>query len=245
MPAYPILHRWTGMPIALLEGEDFLSALELAARQPAKLLYANLAAIRVPGARLRKADLRGAELSRSDLSGALLAEADLRTTRLVLANLDDACLHGANLRQADLRSADLRGTDLRRARLVGADFRGALLQGAKLEGALLDWRFSELPLEILRRQRDVAGPGSKVVSALAFDENAREFARLRTLLRTRSWADWALPILAHHVCKDDNAPELLRRLVADLPTWPEGPPVAESRMLWTRRASVRAAAAQM
>ncbi len=239
MPAYPILHRWTGMPIALLEGEDFPKALELAARQPGKLLYANLAAIRVPGALLAKTDLRGADLSRSDLSGALMTGADLRTARLVGANLDDACLRGADLRQADVRGADLRGVDLREARLVGGDLRGALLQGAKLEAALLDWRYSELPLEILRRQHDSGGLGSKLVSTLAFDENPRDFAWLRTLLRAGPAAEWALPILAHHVCKGDNAPELLRRLVADLPARSNRSTSAESPMLWTRRALAR------
>jgi hypothetical protein len=233
------------MPIALLEGEDFPKALELAAHQPGKLLYANLAAIRVPGAPLANSDLRGADLSRSDLSGTLLGGADLRTARLVRAKLDDACLRGADLRQADLRSSDLRGADLRETWLVGADLRGALLHGARLEGALLDWRYSELPLEILRRQQDAEGLGSKLVSTLAFDESPREFAWLKTILLFSSAADWALPILAHHICKGDNAPELLRRLVVDLPARSDCSWAGTAPMLWTRRAPAHAATTPM
>jgi hypothetical protein len=249
MVVYPIVHRWTGIPIALLEGESFPAALERAAAEPGKLLYANLASIRVPGVMLPRGDLRGADLSRSDLSGGMLAEVDLRTASLVAARLRETCLHAADLRQADLRSADLRGADLQEARLAGADLRRALLQGAKLRGAVLDWRWSELPLEILRQHHEAATRGSKVVAALAFDDNAHEFAWLKALSRLGSAADWALRILSRWAHPSDNASALMRSLMADLPSRPrasgepDAPPSSEAKtqMLWTRRAAGRVA----
>jgi hypothetical protein len=250
MPVYPILHRWTGIPIGLIVGETFPEALARAARHPGRLLYADLAAIRVPSVSLPKADLRGADLSHSDLSGGMLAGADLRTARLVGACLRESCLHSADLRQADLRQADLRQADLEDARLVGGDLRGALLRGANLRGAVLDWRWSELPLEILRQHQEAARQGSKVVAALAFDDNAHEFAWLKAVLHLGPGADWALRIFAQWIRRGDNAPELMRKLVADLQPISCGSNAdlmpsdgTQTPMLWIRRAPVRDAIA--
>jgi hypothetical protein len=233
MPLYTILHRWSETPIALVEASDFPRALALAVEQRVKLLYANLEGTVAPWAALRGADLRGADLSHAELACANLEEADLRTSRGVGTYFRRALLGRADLRQADLRQADLRRASLEGAKLVGADLRGALLFGARLGGAVLDWRWSVVPLELLRQDRRASQQGSKLLAALAFEEDEQPFAWLKVLLNHREAADWALAVLARHIRAEDNAPELLRKLTAD--AVPVARAAQTSPMLWTRR----------
>ena len=170
MPLYTILHRWSATPIALVEAADFPRALALAVERRVKLLYADLEGTAAPWAALGGADLRGADLSHAELACANLQGADLRTARGVGTYLRRALLGRADLRQADLRQADLRLAGLEEARLVGADLRGTLLYGARLGGAVLDWRWSVIPLELLRQDRGAGRQGSKLVADLAFED---------------------------------------------------------------------------
>ena len=198
MPLYTILHRWSATPIALVEAADFPRALALAVEQRVKLLYADLEGTVAPWTALAGADLRGADLSHAELACADLQGADLRTAVAVGTYFRRALLGRADLRQADLRRADLRLASLEEARLVGADLRGTLLLGARLRGAVLDWRYSTIALELLRQDRGASRHGSKLLAELAFEDDARPFAWLKTLVRHRAAADWSLSILARH-----------------------------------------------
>jgi uncharacterized protein YjbI with pentapeptide repeats len=98
----------------LLEGEDFSGVM---------LKKARLAALDIPRARLR-----GANLSQCDMRKIDLRWADLRGARLEGAQLDDALLDGANLTGADLRDSTI----------FGCVFEGARLGGIRLRGAMWD-----------------------------------------------------------------------------------------------------------
>ena len=256
MSLHVITHRWHATEIALVPACSFGDAVEFAVGQSLRLYYAELAGRDLSGRVLRGADFRGVDLTRASLVGADLQAADLRTACLQQADLRGVALEGADLRQADLRQADLRDANLENTRLVGADLRGTLLHGAKLSGAILDWRWSTIPLELLRQHHQAAGIGSPVIAEMAFEEDARPFAWLKLLVRQGARADWILRVLSPHLRPDDNAPELLRRLVADLPgkadealsptafarghqlatdlePLPEEPP--STPMLWSRR----------
>jgi hypothetical protein len=234
MPLYSIVQRWTSRPIALVEAPTFAAALEQAVKHSVGLLYADLRGSCLAGLSLGGADLRGAELSDCDVSAADLQGADLRTARFIRAHLECASLRGADLRQADLREADLRRADLAGSWLAGADLRGAVFQGARLKDACLDWRWSGLPLELLRQHPEAARAGSKVVAELAFAADTRPFAWLKLLLRHGLAADWVLSVFAGHLRPGDNAPELLRRLAADVGPRASDPRLADPPMLWTR-----------
>jgi len=233
MPLFTILHRWSATPIALVEATDLPRALALAVEQRVKLLYADLEGTVAPWAVLEGADLRGADLSHAELACANLQGTDLRTARGVGAYLRRALLGRADLRQADLRQADLRLAGLEEAQLVGADLRGALLYGARLGGAVMDWRWSTIPLELLRQDRGASHRGSKVIADLAFEEDLQLFAWLKVLVRHRDAAEWALGALSRYTRPGDNAPELLRKLATD--SVPQARAVDSSPMLWTRR----------
>lgn len=253
MALYPILHRWSTTPIVLVEAGTFARALEVAADRNVKLRYADLRGIVAPGVSLGGADLGGVDLSNSILPGARLEAAELRSAKLVAAFLQEGLLGRADLRDADLRRADLRVANLQQARLVGADLRGALLYGSKLDGAILDWRWSGIPLELLRQ--GLSGDDARdVASDPAADHAERPFAWLRKLLAQGSKVERALRILSQHLRPGDNAPELLRKLAADVR--PEdstctsenrqcpgvdalSPAPTSSPMLWTRRRAER------
>jgi hypothetical protein len=238
MPVYPIYPRWSTRPLALVEAGSFLQALQRAVLQRVALLYADLKRVDASHGELANADLRGADLERARLNDAVLADADLRSAFLVDADLRGADLRGADLRGADLRGTDLRAANLERARLSGADLRGAQFFGARFQGAILDWRWSGIPLELLRQHRGGYQEGSKIVAELVFHEETRPFSWLGDVLHHPEKTDWVLRALAAHFQPSDNAPELLRRLVADLPDQPlqpavEAPP--ETPRLWIRR----------
>jgi hypothetical protein len=216
MPLYPIFHRYGAAPIAVVEAETCREAFEYAVRRGTRLVYADLKGIDLPLAFLPRADLRGADLRAARLAGACLHKADLRAARLEGAVLLHACLWNTDLRHADLREADLRLANLAEARLVGADLRGTLLVGAKLDGAILDWRWSTVALELLRRARDLPGDALPALAELAFHDDARPYSWLKILLGQGSCASWALGVLSRHLRQGDNAPELLRRLAADV-----------------------------
>jgi hypothetical protein len=226
MPIYQIFHRWRMTPIAVVEAETSLRAVELAVRRRVSLLYSDLAGADLRGALLDGADLRAADMSHARLAGCRLGKADLRAARLFGADLGGAFLDAADLRHADLRRADLRNASLRGARLVGSDLRGALLNAARLEGAILDWRWSVVALELLRdRLGDAASP---VLTDLAFEDDERPFAWLKVLTRHRSQAERILGLLSEHIRPGDNAPGLLRNLVADLAPGEPGPSSARA-----------------
>ena len=127
----------------------------------------------------------------------------------------------------------MRLASLEEARLTGADLRGALLFGARLGGAVMDWRWSTIPLELLRQDRGASQQGSKVIADLAFEEDLRPFAWLKVLVRHQNAADWSLAVLSQHIRPGDNAPELLQKLATD--AVPHVRAVDSSPMLWTRR----------
>ncbi len=253
MLLYPILHRWSTTPIVLVEAASFARALELAAARHLKLRYADLRGVVAPGALLEEADLGGADLSNAILPGARLRSAKLRSARIAGAFLQESVLCRADLREADLRRADLRVANLEEARLVGADLRGALFYGSKLGGAILDWRWSGIPLELLRQGRDGSDDARGVVINPEGTDAERPFAWLKTLLAQGPKAERALQILAQYIRPEDNAPELLRRLTADASPGAGGTDAignftdvepfaqkpASSPMLWTRRRADR------
>jgi len=239
MPTYPIFHRWSARLIAMVEAETYPRALELAVARGVKMLYADLKGVKVSGISLTEGDFRGAELSHAELAGVNLEKADLRAARLLETDLRQAFLRSADLRQADLREADLRYASLEGAHLVGADLRGALLSGARLDRAILDWRWSPVAVELLRQDGVGSTTASKVMAELAFQEDVRPFCWLRVLIRHGAQASAALGVFSKHIRPGDNAPELLRRLAADLPAGSAeavtAPPLSLP-LLWTRRA---------
>ncbi len=239
MMTFPIFHRWSTRPIAMVEADTYPQALELAVARGVRMLYADLKGIKVQAADLEEGDFRGADLGGSELVRVNLRKADLRAARLVGADLRGASLALADLRQADLRSADLRQANLAGARLVGADLRGAVLTGAQLDGAILDWRWSAIPVELVRRDGKCSIAALKLVAELAFQDDARPFAWIKRLGSGRGeQAALALEVFARSMRPGDNAPELLRRLAADVPSAWGGPgasPPAVVPMLWTRR----------
>jgi hypothetical protein len=239
MPVYAINHRYSGKPIALVEADSLSLALERTVECGVGLLYADLKAIQTPRANLGGGDFRGADLSHASLALALLHGANLRAATLVRTSLQAAVLWRADLRQADLSEADLRNANLQQALLVGADLRGALLTGARLDRAILDWRYSPVPLELLRQADcgNATACASGLLAELAFHDDAKPFAWLRVLLQHASegGADWAFGVLARHIHPDDGAPEVLRRLAADAPAESGAIPVSRSPVSSSRR----------
>jgi hypothetical protein len=254
MALYPILRRWSTSPIVLVEGATFARALELAVDRQVKLHYADLREIVAPRASLAKAELGGADLTNAILSGVNLEAADLRTAKLERTFLQEAVLRNADLRGADLRGADLRVANLQETQLTGADLRGALLYGSRLRGAILDWRWSAIPLELLRQGLDKNDQTWDVPIDPAAARQERPFAWLKSLLSQGPKEERVLRVLSPHIHEGDNAPPLLRKLAADVV--PAGNTVqraaeiglcvgaetraqstASSAMLWTRRRS--------
>jgi hypothetical protein len=195
-------------------------------------------------------------LSSAILSGANLQAADLRSAKLAGTFLQEGLLRNADLRDADLRRADLRAANLEEVRLVGADLRGALFYGSRLNGAVLDWRWSGIPLELLRQGRDGAEDERDVVIDPQVADDRRPFAWLKAILSHGSKGDRSIEILSRHIRPGDNAPELLRRLAADALRSPAAGTGAEanrdfrelgplrqrsttSPMLWTSRRGYR------
>jgi hypothetical protein len=210
MPIYSIIHRWTRDVAAAVEAPTFSRALELAVRRGMCLTDIDLEGAELPSAFLGRADLRGAGLAGAELAGCYFRAADLRRADLRGARLVRAFLRGADLRRANLRHADLRHADLREARLVGADLRGVIVAGARLADAICDWRWSAIPLELLRQHRRAASEDLRLVVDLAFHDDSTPFGWLKRLAGHGVCADWALGALAHSVRDGDNAPELLR-----------------------------------
>jgi uncharacterized protein YjbI with pentapeptide repeats len=115
----------------------------------AKLKRANLKGADLLGAELEYADLECADLERvqmedSNLRGANLEKANLRGTQLTGANLSDANLRNADLSISNVQglgftfgSTNLSGADLSSANLNGADLNGANLSSASLHGTSL------------------------------------------------------------------------------------------------------------
>lgn len=237
MAIHPMYRRWKTQPFAFVEAEGPTEALELSARNGADLTYADMRGIVAPGCFLPGAELRGVDFSGAELPGAYLRGSDLRASTLAGANLAGASLRQADLRHADLRNADLRRADLRDARFGGADLRGARLTGARLEGSVIDWRWGAFAVELLRGDSNCRGDAFRVVADLAFEDDERPFGWLRTLVRHADSLDWALAVLGRAILEGDNAPEVLRRLTADVHDAVDDAPAAASpQVFWTRRA---------
>lgn len=216
MPIYSIVHRWTRSTVAVINAPSFVRAAEFAVRRGLSLVDVDLEGAVLRRAFLPRADLRGAALDDADLSACYLRKANLKGASLRGAGLTHAFLAECDLRQTDLRDADLSHADFRAANLVGADLRGTVITGARLAGALCDWRWSVVPAELLRQRSGTTDQGSRLLAALAFHEDARPWSWLRHLAAHVHHDDWALSVLADAVREGDNAPELLRRLTADV-----------------------------
>ncbi len=223
MAIYLIQHRWTHRELAAIEAPSYTRALEWAARRGMSLMDVDLVGIDLRGAFLAGADLRGAGLAAADLAGCYLRCADLRDAKLAYAFLGSA-----DFRRADLRDAELSRADLRGANLVGADLRGAVLNGARLGGALCDWRWSGIPAELLRQRQGESAGDSRLVVALAFHDDRAPWSWLKLLAGRGTVTDWALGVLADWVRDGDNAPEMLRSLVADVATGRDGSAAADA-----------------
>lgn len=239
MSIHTMYRRWKTKPFAFVEAECPARALELAARGGVDLTYADLRGLSAPGLFLPGADLRGVDMAAAELPGAYLRKADLRSAVLVGANLANASIREADFRKADLRDADLRRADLRGGRFSGADLRGVQLTGARLDRAVIDWRWAAFAVELLRRDGGCHGDAFRVVAELAFEDDDRPFAWLRTLVRKPGTLEWAFSALGRAIVPGDNAPELLRRLAADTlidAATAAGPPASQN--YWTRRASL-------
>jgi hypothetical protein len=215
MSTITVMHRWTRKSILIIEAPTYVRALELAARQHMSLMDAELEGAMLQSAFLARVDLRGARLSSADMSGCYLREACLRGTEFCSARLTRAFLGGADLREADLRGADLSRADLRGARLVGADLRGTVLTGARLTGALCDWRWNAIPIELLRQYLGTSGGDSRLVIEMAFQDDHRPWSWLKLLTGPGARSDWVLGALADAIRQGDNAPDLLRCLIAN------------------------------
>ena len=120
------------------------------------------------------ADLSGKNLERADLVDARLPGAQLKKTNLKAADLTLADLRGASLVQANLAEATLLGTQLQNASLQAADLHGATgilspqLAGSNLFGAILPEIIS--PATALKLVRQVAGRAGWLLSmTLALD----------------------------------------------------------------------------
>jgi len=225
--------------MATVEAETYPRALELAVARGVRMLYADLKGVKVRGTSLTEGDFRGAELSHAVLAEVNLTKADLRAAKLLGTDLRQAILRTADLRQADLRGADLRYASLEGAHLLGTDLRGALLNGARLDRAILDWRWSPIAVELLRQDGVGSTAASKVMAELAFQEDVRPFCWLKVLIRHGTQASEAVRVFSKHIRQGDNAPELLRRLAADLPAGSMEAvtaPQPSLPLLWTRRA---------
>jgi uncharacterized protein YjbI with pentapeptide repeats len=239
MAIHSIHRRWKTRPFAMVEADGPAQALERTVRSGADLTYADLRGLVAPGCFLPGADLRGADFSAADLTNGYLRGADLRSSAFLGARLAYASMRQADLSKADLRDADMRRADLRDARFAGADLRGVRLTGARLEGALIDWRWSAFPVELLRRDADCRGDAFRAVAALAFDDDDRPFGWLRALVKRTDVLDWAFDVLGRAILKGDGAPEMLRRLSADVDVEADAlAPAVEtgSQLFWTRRA---------
>jgi len=216
MMIHPLFRRWKTRPFALIVAEGTSGALEWAARKGHSLVHADLKGIDAPGCSLPGVDFRGADLDEAELSLAELRSADFRGATMVRSTLIGSNLRRANFRRANLREADLRRADLRGAKFLGADLRGVRLTGARLDGALIDWRWSAFAVELLRRDPGCRDDAVSVVVDLAFEKDERPFGWLRELLRESETVDWAVSVLGRAMLPTDNAPELLRRLAADV-----------------------------
>jgi len=172
-----IKNRFTGKVLFELstENNSVKKTLEVAVKEKADLMGADLM-----GAYLRGADLMGADLMGADLRGADLMGADLRG-----AYLRGADLRGAYLRGADLRGADLMGADLRGADLMGADLRGAYLRGADLMGA--DLRGADLMGYKIKVAAVFTGLYAYVVIPYITEENDQ---RVKMGCHDRSVTEW-------------------------------------------------------
>jgi hypothetical protein len=232
MNVHSIVQRWTARPIVAVEATSAGAAVAVAVAEEASLLYADLRGADLAGRDLAAADLRGIDFRGGDASAAEFSWSDLRSARLDGCRFRDALLRGADLRQADLRDADFRHADLRHARLTGADLRGAVFARAKLAGAWLDWRWSTMPLELLRQHPAAAREGSRAVAELAFAGDERPFSWLKALMARGLASDWVLGVFAEHLRPGDNAPSLLRKLAADAPPLRS---VVQAPALWTVR----------
>ena len=215
MAIYVIQDRRTRRELAVIEAPSQARALEWAARRGLSLRGVDLARMDLRGTFLAGADLRSAGLERADLAGCYLRGADLRDAHLRGARVAHGFLGSADLRRADLRDADLSRADLGEALLTGADLRGTILTCARLDGTLCDWRWAAIPAELLRQEPDPAGLGSALVVALAFHDDTRPWSWLKRIVGHGPATEWALRALASRVREEDNAPELLRSLVAD------------------------------
>jgi len=224
MAFHEMYRRWKTRPFAILEAESRVEAVELAARSGIDLSYADLRGLAAPHCFLPGVDLRGVDLSGAELVGGYFRKADLRS----------AILFGANLAGARVREADLRYADLRKAKFSGADVRGVRLTGAKMEGTTIDWRWSGFAVELLSRDQGCRGDALRLVGELAFDQEERPFGWLRALFRNTDSLEWALGVLGRAIVPSDNAPELLRRLTADVVVDSVATP--GTQLHWTRRA---------
>jgi uncharacterized protein YjbI with pentapeptide repeats len=112
---------------------DMQAALIVIGRRKAQ----DIARIKLPGAKLSRADLVHADLTGVDLAGANLIEADLTRVDLTGVDLADSILGGANLTAAYLADANLTGANLSYAILVAADLQHADLTRARLDHASL------------------------------------------------------------------------------------------------------------
>lgn len=99
---------------------------------PADLYAVNLVEARMRRVDLRSANLRDANLSIADLTGANLSRANLTGVEMPGVELAGANLAGANLTRAFVDDGNLS-----RANLSGANLTGAILTGANLTGANL------------------------------------------------------------------------------------------------------------
>jgi len=89
-----------------------------------------LMGVRLPKAKLARANFDGADARNADLAGASVPDASLRSANFRYANLQGASFARSALDDADLTGADLRKTDLSGASLENADLRNTDLRNA-------------------------------------------------------------------------------------------------------------------
>jgi uncharacterized protein YjbI with pentapeptide repeats len=215
MHIYSIVNRWTRKPIVTVRTRSLGRALHLATTNRISLAAADVCEADLVACFLIKGDLRDAILARTNLSTSYLCHADLRGADLRGACLDHCSLRSADLRNANLRGASLVGADLCGAQLAGADLRNTNLAGSKLAGAACDWQWGVIAGELLRRDQQYLTLGVPLVLDLDCIEHSRPFEWIRLLLDHPTARDWATVTLRKAVKPEDNAPGLLRNIIAN------------------------------
>jgi uncharacterized protein YjbI with pentapeptide repeats len=173
--------------------------------------------LRLPGAKLDKANLDGVILEAAQLNGAHIKHASLVGAELLNARLSEADLRKADLTDGDLSGAilnnvKLQGTILRNTMLSGTSLRGAVLKSADLNSATLycaDLRGADLRGVDFTGVKDMSyaclGEADLEGTKLNWDKLSRELGDEREAKRERTSVAYAKAKTAYRILKRNFA----------------------------------------